>query len=75
MEKVVHVDSVETVETRSGKTRYVLRDSDGEEFTTFRPRIGQALMALEERMDELKEEFGLRDEDLNLNLGPLGDLL
>jgi hypothetical protein len=38
-------------------------------------RLGQALMALEQRMDELKEEFGLRDEDLNLNLGPLGNLL
>ena len=37
-------------------------------------RLGQALMALEERMEELKEIFGLEDEDLNLNLGPLGDL-
>jgi hypothetical protein len=26
-------------------------------------------------MDELKEHFELRDEDLNLNLGPLGNLL
>jgi hypothetical protein len=32
-------------------------------------------MALAERMDELKETFGLEDEDLNLNLGPLGDLM
>jgi hypothetical protein len=38
-------------------------------------RLGQALMALEERMDELKEHFGLSDEDLNLDLGPLGNLL
>ena len=38
-------------------------------------RLGQALMALEQRMDELKQDFGLRDEDLNLNLGPLGNLL
>ena len=38
-------------------------------------RLGQALMALDERMQELKDEFGLRDEDLNLNLGPLGNLL
>jgi hypothetical protein len=38
-------------------------------------RLGQALMALEQRMDELKQDFGLTDEDLNLNLGPLGKLL
>ena len=38
-------------------------------------RLGQALMALEDRMDELKDLFGLEDKDLNLNLGPLGNLL
>jgi hypothetical protein len=38
-------------------------------------RLGRALMALEQRMDELKEVFGLDDEDLNLDLGPLGRLL
>jgi Gas vesicle protein K len=38
-------------------------------------RLGQTFMALSERMDELKEHFGLSAEDLNLNLGPLGDLL
>ena len=38
-------------------------------------RLGRTLMALEERMGELKEAFGLTDEDLNLDLGPLGRLL
>jgi Gas vesicle protein K len=38
-------------------------------------RLGRTLMALEERMEELKETFGLEDEDLNLDLGPLGRLL
>jgi hypothetical protein len=38
-------------------------------------RLGQALMALEQRMEELKESFGLTQEDLNLDLGPLGKLL
>jgi hypothetical protein len=38
-------------------------------------RLGQTLMALADRMEELKQTFGLRDEDLNLNLGPLGRLL
>jgi hypothetical protein len=38
-------------------------------------RLGQTFMKLAERMEELKAEFGLRDEDLNLDLGPLGSLL
>jgi Gas vesicle protein K len=38
-------------------------------------RLGQAFMKLNERMAELKEEFGLTDDDLNLNLGPLGNLM
>jgi Gas vesicle protein K len=38
-------------------------------------RLGTTFMRLAERMDELKETFGLRDEDLNLDLGPLGSLL
>jgi hypothetical protein len=38
-------------------------------------RLGQTFMALSERMEELTEHFGLSAEDLNLNLGPLGDLL
>lgn len=38
-------------------------------------RIGMTLMLLEERMTELREHFGLRPEDLNLDLGPLGSLL
>jgi Gas vesicle protein K len=38
-------------------------------------RLGQALMALEQGMDELRAHFGLTEEDLNLELGPLGRLL
>jgi len=38
-------------------------------------RMGETFMKLAERMDELKAEFGLSDEDLNLDLGPLGRLL
>ena len=38
-------------------------------------RLGLGLMRLEEAMDELREHFGLRPEDLNLDLGPLGPLL
>jgi hypothetical protein len=38
-------------------------------------RLGQTFMKLSERMEELREEFGLTEEDLNLRLGPLGNLL
>jgi hypothetical protein len=38
-------------------------------------RLGSTLMALEAAMQELKEHFGLDDDDLNLDLGPLGHLL
>jgi gas vesicle protein GvpK len=38
-------------------------------------RLGRTLMLLEQRMEELKQEFGLEDADLNLNLGPLGNLM
>jgi hypothetical protein len=37
-------------------------------------RLGLALLKLSERMDELKATFGLTDEDLNVDLGPLGRL-
>jgi hypothetical protein len=38
-------------------------------------RLGQTLLKLEQKMDELKTTLGLQDEDLDLNLGPLGDLM
>jgi len=38
-------------------------------------RIGETFMKLAERMEELKAEFGLEDKDLNIDLGPLGNLL
>jgi len=38
-------------------------------------RLGETFMKLSQRMDQLKAEFGLEDEDLNLDLGPLGNLL
>lgn len=37
--------------------------------------IGTTLMLLDQRMTELCERHGVRPEDLNLDLGPLGTLL
>ena len=37
--------------------------------------VGLALMRLEETIRELAEQFDLRLEDLNLDLGPIGKLI
>jgi hypothetical protein len=41
METVVTLDEVRTFETRGGNVRYVVRDADGNEYTTFREPIGE----------------------------------
>jgi len=38
-------------------------------------RIGIALMQQTQEIERLRKEFGLEEEDLNLDLGPLGKLL
>jgi hypothetical protein len=38
-------------------------------------KLGLTLMRLQERLNELKDEFGLAGEDLNIDLGPLGRLI
>ncbi|AKJ01655.1 putative gas vesicle synthesis protein [Archangium gephyra] len=38
-------------------------------------RLGTALMRQSEELERLRLEFGLTEEDLNLDLGPLGKLL
>lgn len=37
--------------------------------------LGETLMQLEEKMEELKGVFNLQDEELNIDLGPIGKLL
>ena len=38
-------------------------------------RLGRTLLLLERRMAELRDVFGLEEDDLNLDLGPLGRLI
>ena len=38
-------------------------------------RLGETFLLLARRMEELRGQFGLEEEDLNLDLGPLGKLL
>lgn len=37
-------------------------------------RVGMSLLSLSEKMEEIKMVFGLEDEELNIDLGPLGKL-
>ncbi len=38
-------------------------------------RMGIAFQRLEEKMKDMKQRFSLKDEDLNLDLGPIGELM
>ena len=49
MDADITVESVKAVESRSGNTRYVVRDTDGREYTTFRPKIGKEAAGYEGR--------------------------
>jgi hypothetical protein len=49
MEAEVRIDKVDAVQTRGGNTRYVVRDDQGREYTTFRPSIGSEAQKLEGR--------------------------
>ena len=56
--------------------RQALRRIDGGGLTDEQiERLGRTFMELDRRMEELREQFGLEPEDLNLDLGPLGRLL
>jgi len=47
MEKEVHVTEVKAFKTKSGNTRFVLKDDDGDEYTTFREAIARQALAVE----------------------------
>jgi len=56
--------------------RHAMRRVEGGNLTDEQvENLGVALMNLEEKMEELKDVFGLDAEDLNIDLGPLGNLL
>jgi hypothetical protein len=47
MDAVTTIDDVRTFETRRGNVRYVVRDAEGKEYTTFRETIGDKAKDLE----------------------------
>jgi hypothetical protein len=55
------IQKVEEIETRSGKTRYVVQDDEGREYTTFRPAIGREAAKFEGRRAHIE----YHEEDRN----------
>lgn len=56
--------------------RQAIRRMEGESLSEAQvEEMGKALMTLEAKIRELAEHFGLTPAELNLDLGPLGNLL
>ena len=53
----------------------VRRMDEGQLHASEIEKLGNTFFLLDEKMEQLKKTFGLEDEDLNLDLGPLGNLL
>jgi hypothetical protein len=68
MEKTLHVAEVRTFTTKSGNTRFVLRDDEGNEFTTFREEIGRAALGAQGRRARIEYHEGQRDGFRNVYL-------
>jgi hypothetical protein len=54
VEAEARIEKVDAVQTRGGNTRYVVRDDQGREYTTFRPTIGGEAQKLEGRRARLE---------------------
>jgi hypothetical protein len=56
--------------------KQAVRRMEGEDLSPEQiEELGLALMRLEAKLQELKTQFGLEDDDLNLDLGPIGRLI
>jgi hypothetical protein len=68
MEATVRVADVRTFQTKSGNTRFVLRDESGKEYTTFREEIGQAAVAAQGSTARIEYHETQRDGFQNVYL-------
>jgi hypothetical protein len=73
-ETEVHVDKVEAFQTRSGNTRYVLRDADGNEYTTFKEEVARDALAAEGRRARIRFHEQQRGQFTNVYLDALEPL-
>lgn len=65
---VVTVAEVKALRTQSGKTRFVLRDAEGREYTTFREQIARDALAAEGRRARISYHEQQRGEFTNVYL-------
>jgi hypothetical protein len=68
MEAVSTISDVRTFETRGGNLRYVVRDADGKEYTTFREAIGKRAQELEGRRVRIEFHEEQRGQFTNVYL-------
>jgi hypothetical protein len=68
VEAQVKIDDVRTFETSGGNTRFVVRDADGKEYTTFREAIGEAAKRAEGRRARIEFHGSKRGEYTNVYL-------
>ena len=68
MEKEVRVASVDAYKTKSGNTRFVLRDDDGNEYTTFKEEIARQAVAAEGRRARIEYHEQQRGQYTNVYL-------
>jgi hypothetical protein len=73
VEADVVLESVETHTTRSGNTRYVVRDDRGGEYTTFREEIGKAAKQLEGKRARIEFHEQQRGQFTNVYLDAVGE--
>jgi hypothetical protein len=68
VEAVVTLDEVLTFETNRGNTRYVVRDTDGNEYTTFREAIGGQAQGLQGQRVRIEFHENQRGQYTNVYL-------
>jgi hypothetical protein len=67
-EAVVDVAEVKAFQTKSGNVRYVLRDGDGNEYTTFREEIARTAVVAEGKRARIEFHEQQRGEFTNVYL-------
>ena len=74
MDADVRIDEVRTFETSGGNVRFVVRDADGNEYTTFREAIGEAAKRAEGRRARIEYHQNQRGRYTNVYLDKVDPL-